>query len=186
MPSRNALPFAIALLVGLVACDDGPSTPVAGEGFRGIDADQIVYGMENYLTTDGVRSGLVKADSAYVYDDSLENHLYGVDMELYNERGETRARLTSERAVMHQRSELMVARGNVVLVVHDQGVTVEGPELHYDPSSERIWSDSVTTFRQNGQTLRGTCFRSDLQFTSRTVCEPVGAIRGNDPGGGER
>lgn len=180
---RKGLPIAAAMAMGLVACGDDPSTPVAGEAFREIAADQIVYGTETHLTADGVRTGVIRADSAYVYVDSLVNHLFGVEMTLFDERGETRATLTSLRAVTHQRSEQMVARGNVILVVPGRGVTVESPELHYDPGSERIWSDSATTFRQDGQTLRGTCFQSDLEFTNRTVCQPVGAIRGGAPEG---
>lgn len=181
---RRLAPALAALVVGFTACESPPETPVATENLMALGADALIFGMENYLTTDGVRTGVVRADSAYQFNDSSVNHLFGVDMTLFNEQGQPRAHLTSATGVLQQRSEQMVARGNVVLTVQDQGVIVETPELHYDPQGERIWSDSVSTFRRRGQTQRGTCFRSDLQFTNITVCQPVGAIIGREPGAG--
>ena len=45
---------------------------------------------------------------------------------------------------MNERTEEMVARGDVVLIVHSDGRRIESPELHYDPNRDRIWSDSTT------------------------------------------
>lgn len=179
-----ALPLVAAAAVAVAACESPPDLPVAAESLMAIGADALIFGMENYLTADGVRSGVVRADSAYQFNDSSVNHLFGVDMELFNEEGRPRAHLTAETGILQQRTEEMVARGNVVLRVQEQGVVVETSELYYDPQGERIWSDSVSTLRRNGQTQRGTCFQSDLQFTAITVCEPVGSIIGRDGPGG--
>jgi LPS export ABC transporter protein LptC len=181
---RGLVPATAALLVGLAACESPPSTPVAADQLMAIGANSIVFGMENYITTDGIRTGVVRADSAYQFNDSSVNHLFGVDMSLFNEQGLPRAHLTSETGVMHQRTEVMVARGNVILTVQEQGVVIETSELHYDPQGERIWSDSISVLRRQGRTQRGTCFNSDLQFTNISVCEPVGAIIGRDQPGG--
>lgn len=185
---RRLIPALAAAVVGMIACQDEPSNPVAEQAFQGVEADQVVYGMQSYLTTDGVRTGTVRSDSAYVFEDSSVNHLFGVEMELYAEGGATRARLTSATGVMHQRSEELIARGGVILRVLDQNVIVETEELRYDPHSERISSDSASTFRRDGQVQRGTCFRSDLEFTNWSVCQPVGDIvgRGAAPRGGNR
>lgn len=188
---RGLVPMLMAIAMGLVACQEEPSTTVAGEGLQELAADNVVYGLEEILTQDGVRSGIVRADSAYVFGDSALSHLYEVDMTLYNDQGRDRAHLTADRGVLHQRSELMTAEGNVVLRVLDQGVTVETSRLRYDPSSQMISSDTVSTFRRDGKVQHGTCFRSDLQFTSYSVCQPVGAIfepgeQGNGAGGAPR
>lgn len=180
--ARRLAPVLAAFVVGAAACESPPSTPVAADQLMALGADAVVYGMENFLTTDGVRTGVVRSDSAYQFQDSAVHHLFGVDMSLFNEEGQPRAHLTSATGVLHQRTEVMVARGNVVLTVQDRGVVVETPELHYDPQGERIWSDSVSTLRRGGQTQRGTCFRSDLQFTNVSVCQPVGDIIGREGG----
>lgn len=179
------MPLMAAGALALAACESQPDTPVAAENLIAIGADALIFGMENYLTADGVRSGVVRADSAYQFNDSSVNHLFGVDMTLFDDDGRPRAHLTAETGVLQQRTEEMVARGNVVLRVQEQGVVVETSELFYDPQGERIWSDSASTMRRNGQTQRGTCFESDLQFTNVRVCDPVGAIIGrDDPGAG--
>lgn len=183
LPSRLVAPAVAVLTMGGLACESAPPAPMAGEHLLALGADALVVGMENYLTTDGVRTGVVRADSAYQFNDSSVNHLFGVDMTLFNEQGQPRANLTSETGVLHQRTEEMTARGNVILTVSEQGVVIETEELFYDPSGERIWSDTTSTFRRGGQTQRGTCFRSDLEFTDITVCDPVGDIIRREPGG---
>lgn len=171
----------LALFSG--ACRDEPATLVAGESVQDLDADYVVYGSETVLTVDGVRSGNVRADSAYVYNDQAENHLFGVFMTLFDDMGAVRARLTSNTGVLEQRTDRMVARGNVILIVEEQNLRIESPELHYDPTSERIRSDSATTVVQNGRTTRGTAFRSDLELRNWSLENPRGAIA-NAPGGG--
>jgi LPS export ABC transporter protein LptC len=176
---------AVPLLVG---CADDTQAPVAAAGVQEMAADFVTYEMEQYLTRDGVRTGVVISDSSYVYDDSAAVRLFGVEMTLYEESGTGRekARVTSEHGRLNQRTEEMTAWGNAVLQVPDQGLKVESPELHYDPGQNEIRSDSVTTLILDGAVSRGTCFRSDLEFTDFSVCEPVGAIPRRLPGeGGE-
>ena len=178
----------IGVMLGLwllsgYACREEPATLVAGENVQRLDADYVVYGSESVLTVDGVRSGTVLADSAYVYEGQAENHLFGVFMTLFDELGAVRARLTSNTGVLHQRTDRMVARGNVILIVEAQNLRIESPELHYDPTGERIRSDSATTVVQDGRTTRGTAFRSDLELRNWSLENPRGAIA-NAPGGG--
>jgi lipopolysaccharide assembly outer membrane protein LptD (OstA) len=59
----------------------------------------------------------------------------------------------------------MVARGDVILFVHQDDSRIESQEIHYDPSTDRIWSDSATTRTdERGAVTRGTAFESDLDF----------------------
>lgn len=177
---RNTLCVMLAGAV-LVGCASEPATPVVDDAIMSMQADGIVYGMEHYTTIDGVRTGIIRADSAYTFDESMENHLFGVDMRLYTDQGADRVRLTSETGVMHQRTEQMTARGNVILNVIDQGAVVESSELHYRPGPpESVRSDSVTTFTRGTRVDRGTCFESDLEFQNWTVCRPVTVGGGGD------
>jgi LPS export ABC transporter protein LptC len=160
---------------------------VADETLVGIDADAVLFHMEDYLTSEGVRSGVIRADTAHVYNDSSEIRMWGVEMTLFHEDGSERAHVTSEQGTLHSVTEEMTARGNVVLVMNQGAQTVESPELHYDPAGDRIWSDSNSVFTRDGRVTRGTCFRSDLSFTSYSVCNirgAAGSIR-DDAGGGD-
>jgi LPS export ABC transporter protein LptC len=174
--------------VGIAACARSEPTLVADESLFGIEADAVVFDMEDYLTDDGIRSGVILADTAYVFDDSSEVRMWGVEMTLYHEDGAERAHVTSERGTLDRQTEEMTAYGNVVLVVDQGAQRVESPELHYDPNGDRIWSDSNSVFTRDGRVTRGTCFRSDLSFRSYTVCNirgAAGSIQQAPRGGGE-
>ena len=184
-PLRRFVPLVLALAApGLAACDDPVDTPVVQDAFTELDADAVMFGMEDFLTEDGVRSGLVRADTAYLYDDSSTVKMWGVDMTLFHEDGRERARVTSDSGRLNRRTEVMVAYGDVVALVDGGQRRVETEELNYDPANERIWSDQNSTFIDNGRVTRGTCFRSDLQFRNYTVCNIRGSAGVTGPGGG--
>ena len=183
LPGRFlALVVGVGLL-GAVACGEEAPTPVADSDLRSLEADGIFYEMETYLRQDGIRSGVLRADSAYQFSDSAKTYLWAMDMTLFYEDGRDRARIEADSAVLETRTEQLVARGNVVAEVADEGIRIESPELQYDPTGAQIWTDSSVVLTQDGAVQRGTCFRSDLQFTNWEICSPVGDIP-TDPGGG--
>ncbi len=171
-------------VVGLAACGDEAPTPVADPDLRSLESDGVFYEMETYLRQDGIRSGILRADSAYQFSDSAKTYLWAMDMTLFYEDGRDRAWIKADSAVLETRTEQLVARGNVVAEVADEGIRIESPELQYDPTGAQIWTDSSVVLTQNGAVQRGTCFRSDLQFTNWEICSPVGDIPSENPGGG--
>lgn len=182
LPKLTFTCLVLSALSSVSGCSDPADAPVAEGALQELSADYVIYQMEQYLTQDGVRSGLVISDSAYIFDDSTTVHLFGVRMTLFTESGTERARVTADRGWLNQRTEQMVARGDAELRVPDRDVLVESPELNYSPASDQIFSDSVSSMRIEGRQSRGTCFRSDLEFRNFSVCDPVGAIP-NRPGG---
>ncbi len=179
---RNFALVASIALIGVVACSSEPSAPVADASVQEIDADYVMLGMDNKLTLAGVRSGEVLADSAWGRRDSAIVNMHGVTMTLFDDQGLERAQVTSREGVFNQRTEELMAYGDVVLEVNDQGVRIESSMLGYDPIQDEIWSDSVTHAVIDGTTTDGTCFRSDLQFQSWSVCTPRGEIPRRAPG----
>ena len=179
-----------ATLAGLLGCQEPTEAPLVDESLVNLQADAVLYEMEDHLTTDGVRSGLIQADTAHVFNDSSKVHMWGVEMTLFYADGSERARVTSLRGVLDQRTQSMIARGNVVLTLEEGRRQVESPELHYDPDTERIWSDSNSVYTNEGRVTRGTCFRSNLEFTNLRVCNIRGAAEINPGvgrgGGGDR
>lgn len=195
--SRAPVGFTARLLTVLLAVVlAGGAAACTGEGGPGILRDDfpsegVLYGMRSYLHTQGTRTGVVEADSAYEHPDSSITFLYGMDMRLYHEStsggaraGEDRARIQADLGRLNQRTEELVATGNVVARVVDQGMEITTSVLEYDPTSERIWSDSATTIRRDdGSVTRGSAFESDLTFSSWKLLDPVGDIPAD--GGGE-
>ncbi|MGD2070028.1 MAG: LPS export ABC transporter periplasmic protein LptC [Gemmatimonadota bacterium] len=172
-----------AFALGLGACDETPNTPVAAGALTELEADGIIYEMDDYLEADGIRSGRILADSAYVYNDSSVVQLFTMEMTLYHEDGSDRAHVTARRGTLHERSGEMVARGDVVVDIANSPERLETSELHYDPSGERIWSDSTTTrVLPDGRTTTGTCFRSTLELENIEICDIRGAADVSQPG----
>lgn len=190
--------LAVAIvLAGLAACtDEGPSN-IVDDTFPG---ESLLYNMQSYLHTDGTRTGTIIADSAYTFPDSSRIDLFGMEMTLYHDdaspgsrAGRDRARIQARLGKLNTRTEELTAIGDVVARVVDQGLEITTSILQYDPTSERIWSDSATVIRtDDGSVTRGTSFNSDLTFSNWRLENPVGDIpaeRGDggpprDPGAG--
>lgn len=167
---------AMGLLLVLGACEEPAATPLAPPELIELGADHVTYGMVSYLTSAGVREGRVEADTAYAFVDSSRVELRGMRLIFYDEEGRPRATVTALGGEMHDRTDAMIARGDVVLRVHADGRVIESAELHYDPNRDRIWSDSATVqTAANGSVTRGSSFESDLDF--RNV--RIGNIRGD-------
>ena len=175
--TRAALAAAtVVALASLAACADEPSTPVAAGGLAELEADAVIYEMDNYVEADGVRSARILADSAYAFNDSSVVKLWSVDMNVYHEDGRDRAHVTAERGTLDNRTEKFVARGNVVVQMADSPERIETPELHYDPQGGKVWSDSTTVrVLPDGRTTRGSCFESTLTLENVEVCDIRGA-----------
>jgi LPS export ABC transporter protein LptC len=172
---RFALAAAAFLGLSAAGCDDPPATPLAPPEQLEMSSDMVGYETETYVTTNGIRSAQILADSAFGFQDSSAVHMHGVEMEIYTELGAVKATVTAERGRYDPRSQGMHAEGNVVLVMPTEGRRVESAELWYEPTDERIWSDSASTYHHDGQITRGTCFKSDLTFKNYQVCNIRGA-----------
>jgi len=166
-----------AFALTVAACDGPTDTPVASDDLLGVEADQVIFGMTSYLSASGVREGRIMADTAYFFTDSSAVRLRGMEVVFYHADGRERATVRAREGELDQSTDRMVARGDVVLVIHEDRRRIETAELHYDPARDRIWSDSATTQTlADGSTSRGTSFRSDLAFQNFRLENPRGAV----------
>lgn len=172
-----ALAGAALLTAGLAACGNTGTAPRAAPDYPQLPADYVVAGVKHYLTEDGVRRGVLNADTAYFYADSAKANLIKVHLVLYNATGQQAADLTSKTGQLDQRSNAMIARGNVLLVATGGGAQrVETQELHYDPNAHKIWSDVTSTVYQGGsRTVAGGGFSADDQLQNISM---KGGVRG--------
>jgi len=174
--TRALVALSCLTWVTLAACRDEVQTPVAPGELLELGADLVQFGMVSFLTASGVREGRVQADTAYAWNDSSKVLLRGMEVVFYDDNGRPRATITARGGEMNERTDEMVARGDVVLTVHSDGRRIESPELHYDPNRDRIWSDSATVQTLDGQVTRGTSFESDLEFQNFRIANPRGDI----------
>jgi LPS export ABC transporter protein LptC len=123
-------------------------------------ADQVMFGAHFNLTDKGLARAELLSDTAYFFDDNTRIELRKVETTFYTTTGARDAYLTSKRGTFNNRTGIMVARGNVV-VITEEGRRLETPELKYDQQSNEISSDSAFVLTEPGRRLEGVGFRSD-------------------------
>ena len=146
------------------ACEEQVATTPLPEELRALNADQVLFDIVTHVTVDGIREARIQADTAYIWQDSTSVAMRTVNLIMYDEAGEERARVTSRTGLMNEDTQLMVARGDAVLVMADR--RIESAEIHYEPQRDRIWSDSTTimTMTEGGRVVEGSAFLSDANF----------------------
>jgi LPS export ABC transporter protein LptC len=165
-PTTRALSLApaLALAVLAIACDRQTASPTADPDFKNLDADQVIVGFQQYVSERGLNKAILRGDTAYIYEDSSLAKVRKVDLVLYDEAGKVSARLTSKAGRLNTFTQGMVASGNVILITESDGRRIETEELHYDPTTHRVWSNVRTTQRHQGGVLTGTGFEADDKF----------------------
>jgi LPS export ABC transporter protein LptC len=174
--TNRLMTAGLAAALALASCSgvQGPST----DGYMSLTADQVTIGLVQIIETNGVRSAVLRADTAYMFNDSSKAHLRGVNLVLYDEDGNESTTLVSDSGEIHTVTEAMVARGSVVLIAEAGQRRIETEEFHFDPNNDRIWSTVPFVMNRNGTITRGASFESDSRFLNFRIREPVGAVEG--------
>ena len=170
-----------SVLVGLVVlsagCETQAEPPVAAADVANMGADQVMFGVEHIVTGNGVVRGVLRSDTAFMYEDSALVRVRPVNLTLYDDQGAVAGEVTARTGVLNTRTQIMVATGNVV-VSETGGDRIETEELHFDPSRDRVWSVVETTIHREGSVLHGTGFTSNTQLTDTRLDAPRGRVEG--------
>lgn len=162
--ARSLAP-ALALALITIACDRQTAAPAADDaGFQALPADQVIVGFEQYLSENGLNKAIMRGDTAYIFEDSSVAKVKNVNLVLYDEAGKVNARLTSKAGRLNTYTQAMVATGDVVLITETDGRRIETEELHYDPTTHRVWSNVFTRQTHRGGVLTGSGFEADDKF----------------------
>ena len=165
-------------LMTTLACSDEVRTPVANSDLQAMEADYVAYGMVSFVTASGVREGRIQADTAFVYEESSTAMLRQMSIVFYDEFGNENATVTGALGDWNRETNRMVARGDVVLLIHGDSSRIQSAELYYDPGLEKIWSDSMTTrTMRDGTVTSGTAFESDMAFENITIANMRGGAQ---------
>jgi LPS export ABC transporter protein LptC len=161
----------------LAACGEPAEPPLAEDWVASMDADQVMFNVEHFVTNNGVVRGKLLADTAFMYEDSAVVRVRPVNLTLYDEQGEVAGEVTAAAGRLDTRTQRMVATGSVV-VQEIQGDRIETEELHFDPNRDRVWSEVATTIHRGGSVLHGTGFTSNTGLTDTRLDAPTGSVEG--------
>ncbi len=159
-------PLILATLsLALGACGEESEAPLVAEEILRLETDQVVLGLEHYMTTDGVRRAHLLADTAFFLQDENSVDLRSVQLTFYETSGSVTSILTAETGTYDWETGDMVARGNVVVLDPEEGRRIETSVMHYARERDRIWSDQATTMHEpDGTVVEGTAFESDASL----------------------
>jgi LPS export ABC transporter protein LptC len=181
MMKLSGIMMMIGLALPLLGACGGSTTPSDVADASQLPADQVVFGVDHNMTLEGIRTGVLLSDTAYLYESGSRMDLMGVELRFFADNGLETGVLTSETGEYDTRSGAFVARGNVVLITQGpQGERrLETEELHYDVEADRLWSDVAFVLHEDGGTTTGKSFRSDSEFRNWTVtgAETQGGVR---------
>lgn len=158
----------LALMPVLSACGpDGPATPAAPAA--DVDGTQRTYGLNLKLSDSGILKADLFGDTAYQRPNTRVTELRGVKLTFYDKDGKNPGKLTSKTGEYDESTQVMIARGNVVLVTHNpkgEKRTIRSEELHYDQRGDRVWSERETIVEEAGRVFTSQGFNSDTRFTN--------------------
>jgi LPS export ABC transporter protein LptC len=155
---------SLALGLALVAaCSKAGPDRIQQAAQAADSADQLMIHMSTNLTTEGVRSGYLEADSAFVYENSGHTDLKKIKVTFYTPSGVQTSVLTANGGWYRMRTGEMEARGNVVIVRTD-GARLTTSIIKYDQSKNQVTTDQPYTTDQGDKHFTGTGFVSDPSF----------------------
>lgn len=164
----------------LVACGDQGEAPLVAEDILALneEASQVMFGVEHYVTSDGIRKAHIVADTAFNIEDRSVIELRAMEVTFFDTDGNVTSILTADEGTYHWDTGNMTARENVVVVNPDENRRLETSVLNYNRSQDRIWSEETTRmFEPDGTVVEGTAFESDssmddIELTSARFVQP--------------
>lgn len=173
--SGASLIIAFSLAAAAAGCttggDDGPLTEL-----EEVAADEILYVISRNLTRDGVREGMLEADSIHMWRDSTHARVYGLTLLLHDGQGREKGRVTADAGRLGSVSAELWAYGNALLSVPADELNeereIEADELYFDLDSERIWTNVPVRMMRGGCRITGDGFETDLAFNDLRIDAP--------------
>ena len=165
---------ALVLLLPGVAAGCGEEEPVepSGPDFSSLEADQVMVGVEHYLTDDGVRRAHLRSDTVYFLDDGSTARLRHFTVDFFGSQGDRTSVLTAEDGLYDLESGDMRAERRVVVVDAEESQRLTTERLLYDVSADELESDVDFMLVRGRDTLTGTGFVTDPGLDSLVTRRP--------------
>lgn len=167
------------LAIALTACSESGDPPLVAEDVLQLnqEANQVVFGLTHWVTSEGVRRARVEADTAFFIEGEATVELRMMRVLFFDVCGDTTSILTAREGEYDWNTQNMVAERDVVVVNPKDGRRVETSVLHYNRTEDRIWGDQPTKIYEDGMVTEGTAFETDsrmdrVQITSPRVVRP--------------
>ena len=141
----------VSLFAALVTGCSGSDMPAGADGEPSVfasGADQVMLGVEQYITRDGIRRGVLRADTAYMYDDASRIEMRRLEIRFFDDAGADLGRLSARRGEYLLPAGDMTVHGEVELDGRLQSAApsvLETDSLVYDAADDELSTDGAWT-----------------------------------------
>lgn len=179
---RALLVLGAVTMTAMAACKPKPAPIAAKKLVLPDSAEQMIFGFRAVLQNDGIKKGLMLADTAFLYSQagSIRAELRRVHVTFYTPEGADDGTMTGKAGTWTEALKRIEGRGDVIIIRKD-GNRLESPQLVFDNARNQIFSDSnFVLTRPNKQSVSGTGFESDPKLTNLKCiknCKVYGSVQ---------
>lgn len=135
--------------------------------------DQEIWNAIINISRSGELNTRVYAAHLIKYDDTKDMFIKdSMRIDFYRD-GKHSSYLTADSGLVNERSEKIVAVGNVVMV-SDSGFTAYADSLFWIEESDRVYTNGAIQIYSEHDTLYGTNFESDTRLENWIIYNPLG------------
>jgi LPS export ABC transporter protein LptC len=143
---------------------------------KGRIPDQEIWNAVITVTRNGKPDSRIFASHMVQYPNSNEMIISdSMRIDFYRD-GKHESYLTADSGMVNDKTEDIVAIGNVVMV-SDSGFTAYTDSLFWLNDSDKVYTNSAIQIYSEEDTLYGTNFVSDVKFENWTIFNPLGKTR---------
>ncbi len=137
-------------------------------------ADQVLFGLKQYVTDHGVAKAYLEADTAFLFENAGKADLRKVRVTFFGTQGDTSSVVTGKFGSYDWRTGKMEARENVVVHLSNGGVLTTSV-LRYDQTKNEVSTDQHYVYTgPPDQNMVGENFVTDPSLTMFRTGRPRG------------
>ena len=170
-------PLVVLASVVLAAAACGRAKPDAVAAVEAIadTADQVMFGLTQYVTENGVRKAVLEADTAFIYENAGKADLRKVKVTFFSPEGDTSSVVTGKLGHYDWRTGKMDAQDDVVVLLSNGG-RLTTSVLRYDQAKNEVSTDQpyVYTEAARNMHMEGHGFVTDPALSVFRTASPRG------------
>jgi LPS export ABC transporter protein LptC len=182
----RAVPRTLVLLatLALYSCEKEDPKPLASDTLLGLEADQVLVGVEMNLTRAGIRNGILKADTAFSFQEEGLLRLHNLQITFYGSTGLEEGVLTGRQGEYEFETGDVDVRGDVEVTEAAGSKRLVTEQLRYVASADSLYGDTAFVLYRPGLESRGDSFVSDAQLENVQILNPSFVTEGDPSAAG--
>ena len=165
----------------LTSCDETPGMK-GKPNYKiqtGTAPDQTGQTVRVYFIDSSFTKAILDAGRTRIYQDRMETLLDGgVKVDFFSKNSGRRAsHLTSDSAVIDDKTRNMIAKGHVIVIGDSSGAVLKTTILHWDNTTRKLYSTAYVEIDRPGEHLQGYGFESDQSLTYYKIFKVSGVQR---------